>query len=260
MTPEALPKQATGPSPDGPPRATTEPRILVSGGHRLAAEVTRPTGPVRGSVAVVHPHPGHGGHMDHGVVRLLADRAAAAGLVALRFDVRGVRHSEGDVDDALGHLEDLLVATEAAAAEAAAGLPRYGAGFSYGARLWLEALRLETPPRCAGALLLAPATRVPRTPRDFGDLLLGRPIREAALDGRVLERLAKVPVPTRILVGERDVVAPPHELSRHAGPLATVTVLAGLNHFFSRATGGGSTATDVLAPALDAAWGALVRD
>ena len=142
----------------------------------------------------------------------------------------------------------------------AAGLPRYGAGFSYGARLWLEALRLETPPTCAGALLLAPATRVPRTPRDFGDLLLGRPIREAALDGRVLERLAKLPVPTRILVGERDEVAPPHEVSRHAGPLATVTVLAGLNHFFSRATGGGSPATDVLAPALDAAWGALVRD
>ena len=246
-------------------RGATEPRVLVSGGHRLAALVTLPRGPLRGSVAVAHPHPGHGGHMDHAVVRLLAERAAAAGLCALRFDVRGVRDSEGDVDDAVGHLEDLLVASEAAAAEAAAAsgattpLPRFAAGFSYGARLWLEALRLPVPPPCAGALLLAPATRVPRTARDFGDLLLGRPIRDAALDGHALERLERVPVPTRLLVGEHDVVAPPHELTRHAGPKAVVTVLPGLNHFFSRAIGGGAPATDLLGPALDAAWGALLE-
>ncbi len=191
-----------------PAMAGGEPRILLSDGHRLSAVLTRPAGRVRGSIAIAHPHPAHGGHMDHSVVRAIADRAAAAGLVALRFDVRGVRHSDGDVHDHEGHLEDLEEASRAAAAEAP-GLPALGGGFSYGARLWLEVVRRPDAPPVASLLLLAPATRTPESPRDFGDLLLGRPIREATVDGRVLERLERVPVPTRILVGEDDVVAPP---------------------------------------------------
>lgn len=235
----------------------TEPRILVSDGHRLDAVVTRPQGPIRGSIAVGHPHPAHGGHMDHSVVVAVAERAAAAGLLALRFDVRGVRHSDGDVSDVVGHLVDVFVASDAAADEAR-GFPRYGAGFSYGARLWLEAMRSPHPPPVAGLVLCAPATRVPRTARDFGDLLLGRAVRDAALDPRVLERLAKVPVPTRILVGEQDVVAPSHELRRHAGPHAHVEVLPHLNHFFSRAVGAGSTDLPALHAALDRAFAALL--
>lgn len=233
---------------------SSEPRILDSDGHRLDAVLMRPVGPVRGSVAVSHPHPGHGGHMDHSVVVGIAERAVAAGLLALRFDVRGVRHSDGDVDDAVGHLVDLVVASDAAAGWAPEGLPRYGAGFSYGARLWLEAVRAPAAPPIAGLVLAAPATRVPRTARDFGDLLLGRPIRDAALDPRVIERLERVPVPTRILVGEHDVVAPPHEVQRHAGPLARVVVLPGLNHFFSRSSGAGVTDLPALHAALDAAF------
>jgi alpha/beta superfamily hydrolase len=232
--------------------AAPEPRILVSNGHRLAAALTRPPGEPVASVAVAHPHPGHGGHMDHSVVRAMAERFAAHRVAALRFDLRGVRDSDGDADDDVGHREDLLVAS-AAAAEEAPGRPRQGAGFSYGARLWLETMNRPDPPPVAGLLLLAPATRVPRSPRDFGDLLLGRPIRDAALDLRVLERLERLATRAHVLVGERDVVAPPHEVERHAGPRTTVVVLPGLNHFFSRATGAGETAYDVLVPALDAA-------
>jgi alpha/beta superfamily hydrolase len=233
--------------------AADEPRVLDSEGFRLTGVVRRPAGPVRGSVAISHPHPGHGGNSDHSVVRAIAERAAAAGFVALRFDVRGVRESAGDVDDILGHLVDHRVASEAAAQEAP-GLPRLGAGFSYGARLWLELVQASDAPSVERLVLLAPATRIPKTARDFGDLLLGRPIRDAALDARALERLAHVPVPTRILVGENDVVAPPHELSRHAGKNVTIDVLPGLNHFFSRSVGAGPTALDLLVPALDRAF------
>jgi alpha/beta superfamily hydrolase len=188
--------------------------------------------------------------MDHGVVALVAERAAAAGLVALRFDFGGVRESEGDVSAWEEHLLDLRVASAAAAA-AAPGAPAFGAGYSYGARAWLEAVLRPGAPRVAGLLLLAPPTRVPRTSRDFGDLLLGRPVREAAADARMFERLASVPVPARILVGEADAVAPPEEVRRHAGPRATVTVLPGLDHFFRPETG-------ALAPAIDAALADLL--
>ncbi len=235
----------------------TEPHPFEVAGRRLAGLLTRPLGPPRGSVVVTHPHPGHGGHMDHSVVRTAAERAAAAGLVALRFDVGGVRTSVGDVRDGAAHLRELLAAIEVVDAFAP-GLPRYGAGFSYGARLWMEAVLRPDTPRVAGLLLLAPATRVPKTSRDFGDLLLGRPIRDAALDPRSLERLAAIPVPTRILVGALDNVAPPDELRAHAAATASVVVVAGVNHFFSRAVGAGTTAYDVLVPAIDAAWGELL--
>ncbi len=207
--------------------------------------------------------------MDHSVVRAIAERAAAAGLVALRFDVSGVRDSEGDVHDWESHLRDLDVAsasaTESASKSASAstssihsGLPRFGAGFSYGARLWMERMLRPSPPPVVGLLLLAPATRVPKTSRDFGDLLLGRPIRDAVLDERVLERLRSVPVPSRVIVGENDNVAPPNELRAHASPTVSIDVLAGLNHFFSRSVGAGPTDLVALHPALDRALRALL--
>jgi alpha/beta superfamily hydrolase len=197
--------------------------------------------------------------MDHTVVRAAADAFAARGIGALRFDVRGVRDSDGDVDDDQGHLVDLRTASEAAAAEAP-GLPRFGAGFSYGARLWIEAMGRPDAPDARALVLLAPATRVPRTARDFGDLLLGRPIRDSALDLRAIRRLESLETPAVVLVGERDVVAPPRELERHAGPRTRVVVLPGLNHFFSRATGAGDTALEALLPALDAAIARLVGE
>jgi len=196
--------------------------------------------------------------MDHSVVRTVAERAAAAGLVVLRFDVGGVRTSVGDVHDRAAHLRELLAAI-AVVERLAPGLPRYGAGFSYGARLWMEAVLRPEAPAVAGLLLLAPATRVPKSSRDFGDLLLGRPIRDAALDPHSLERLAAIPVPARILVGANDHVAPPDELRAHAAAIAPVVVIEGVNHFFSRAVGGGATAFDALVPAVDAAWAELIR-
>ena len=238
--------------------ARVQPSAFDSGGHTLDAFVHVPEGEVRGQIVVAHPHPGHGGNMDHPVVVAVAERAAHAGLRALRFDFRGVRRSEGDVHDHDGHLEDVYSAW-AVLRDAMPEGPLLGAGFSYGARQLARAVapeRAERPP-VSGLLLLAPATKVPRTARDFGNLLLGRPLDEAARDAPAVAALERIPVRTRVLVGDRDVVAPVDDLSEALAPAAALTVLAGLNHFFSRGRGAGPTAYDVLEPAIDCALQAL---
>jgi alpha/beta superfamily hydrolase len=229
---------------------------LSSGVYALDARVHTPTAPVRGALVVAHPHPAHGGHMDHPVVVTAAQRAAALGLTAVRFDFRGVRASEGSVTDFLGHLDDWRAAAAWAAIQAAGG-PVLGAGFSYGARSVAALLRPDRRerPDLAGLLLLAPATRVPRTKRDFGNLLLGRPISDAARDGEVLQNLRALSVPVEVLVGADDVVAPPDELAAHLPPHAH---LPDLNHFFSRDQGAGRTAHDVLDAAIDSSLQALL--
>jgi len=232
---------------------------LASGGHTLDARLHAPDGEARGAAVVAHPHPAHGGHMDHPVVVIAAERAARAGLWALRFDFRGVRRSEGDAGDHDGHLEDVCRAC-ALVSERAPGLRLFGAGFSYGARQLARAVSLpaEERPPVAGLLLLAPAVKVPRTNRDFGNLLLGRPLRDAPLDAPAMDALGRIPVRTRVLVGDHDVVAPVDDLAEALAPTAALTVLSGLSHFFSRDPGAGPTATDVLVPAVDAAWRALL--
>jgi alpha/beta superfamily hydrolase len=237
-----------------------EPRpvTVVAGTRRLDARLHEPAGTPRGSLVFGHPHPLHGGNMDHPVVVAAAERAAAAGLLALRWDVGGVRASEGDRHDAEAHREDL----RACARDLLHRVPEkplFGGGFSYGGRLFAAVVVPDSPdrPPFAGGLLLAPATHVPSSARDFGNLLLGRPLADAGLDPRAVARLRALPVPVRVIVGERDVVAPPEELRSFLPATATLEVLPGLNHFFSRAEGAGTTARDLLLPALDRALGAL---
>jgi pimeloyl-ACP methyl ester carboxylesterase len=158
------------------------------------------------------------------------------------------------VADLEGHLEDVRQAARAVRRHAPAGR-LLGGGFSYGARMLARAVREDTPrrPPLEGLLLLAPAVRVPGSARDFGNLLMGRALVDAARDPRAAETLGMLPVPVRVLVGERDPVAPPGELRALLPGAAGLEVLPGLNHFFSRAPGAGATARDLLAPALDRA-------
>lgn len=226
---------------------------FVSGIHRIDARWHQAE-EQRGTVVVTHPHPAHGGNMEHAVVVTTCERAVAAGLSALRFDFRGVGQSEGDRKDWQGHLDDWRQACEDAVRRAGRG-PLYGAGFSYGSRTLAALPRLE-PARCpdfAGVLLLAPATRVPKTRRDFGNLLLGRPLADAALDPHVLANLRALAFPTEVLVGDGDVVAPHEELRANLPSHAVLTVLPGLNHFFSRGTGAGALDRTSFVAAVDAA-------
>lgn len=234
-----------------------QPTSFPSGSFDLDAFRHEPA-EVRGAAVVAHPHPAHGGNMDHPVVVLTAERLAAAGLLTLRFDFRGVRRSEGDVNDHAGHQEDVRAACRAVRHDAPDG-PFLGAGFSYGARMFASVVEPESEdrPPVTALLLLAPATKVPRTSRDFGNLLMGRPLDEATHDAFAAKALSRIPVRTRVLVGDRDVVAPHEELADVLAPASVLGVLEGLNHFFSRGRGASATASDVLQPALDKAIEAL---
>lgn len=234
---------------------------FVSGIHRIDARLHPAEGEARGAIAVAHPHPLHGGNMDHSVIRATCDRAVAHGLTALRFDFRGVGRSEGDRTDFPGHLVDWRKALLDLRQRIPTG-PLFGAGFSYGARslAWLLHRDEGRRPEVDGVLLLAPATRVPTTRRDFGNLLLGRPISDAVVDPDVLENMRELPMPTEVLVGDRDVVAPPDELAANLPDHATLQVLDGLNHFFSVKTGAGPLAEVDFTRALDAALGRLLKD
>lgn len=232
---------------------------FVSGIHRIDARLHPATGTVRGAVVVAHPHPAHGGNMDHSVVVATCERAAAHGLTALRFDFRGVGLSEGDRKDFPGHLDDWRMAVQDLRRRVPGG-PLLGAGFSYGSRslAWLLHRGGAKAPALDGVLLLAPATRVPTSRRDFGNLLLGRPLSEANLDSEVLENLRSLTLPAEVLVGDKDVVAPPEELAANLPPHAHLQVLHGLNHFFSLKTGAGPLERAPFDAALDLALGRLL--
>jgi len=62
-----------------------------------------------------------------------------------------------------------------------------------------------------------------------------------------------------LLVGDRDVVAPPEELRGAMPPQGRIEVLEGLNHFFSRGRGASRTDEAALVPHLDRAWRALLE-
>ena len=217
---------------------------FTSGMHRISARFHPAAQPARGAAIVAHPHPAHGGNMEHPVVVTTAERAARVGLGALRFDFRGVGHSEGNRRDFEGHLDDWRQAVREVRARIPDGV-LIGGGFSYGARqlAWLLHPQRSARPALDGVLLLAPATRVPTTRRDFGNLLLGRPLSEATLDAHVLENLRSLSGPIEVIVGDEDVVAPHAELAENLPAHAHMQVLPGLNHFFHHGTGAGNGGT-----------------
>ena len=233
---------------------------FLSGIHRIDARFHPAQGSLRGAAVVAHPHPAHGGNMDHSVVLGTAERCAAHGLATLRFDFRGVQQSEGNRDDVAGHLDDWRMAAADVLRRAKGPDFLLGAGFSYGARTLAGLLhpQAERRPPVSAALLLGPATRVPQSRRDFGNLLLGRPLADAVVDPEVLGRLRAIPVPTEIIVGSVDVVAPYEELEANLPTGAQLQVLAGLNHFFSRRTGAGPLERDVFLQAVDKSLARLV--
>lgn len=100
---------------------------------RLHGVLWEPEGPARAAAVVCHPHPAHGGNMNSNVVYRAARGLQEAGLAVLRFDFRGVRRSEG-THDGSGAEEGDLEAALAWLEDRFPGLPRWAAGFSFGAR------------------------------------------------------------------------------------------------------------------------------
>ena len=86
---------------------------------------------------VCHPHPLYGGTMHNKVVYRLARGLRHAGAAVLRFNFRGVGHSQGKHGHGPGELEDARAAL-AWLLGRYPGLPFTLAGFSFGSRTVLE--------------------------------------------------------------------------------------------------------------------------
>src|SRR5262249_13615270 len=81
------------------------PTFLLEG--RLARPVEDTGGPLRAGIVICHPQPATSS-MEDGLVRQVAQDAAVAGLISLRFNLRGVGQSQGNQTD--GRLEPLDLA------------------------------------------------------------------------------------------------------------------------------------------------------
>jgi alpha/beta superfamily hydrolase len=64
------------------------------------------------TIVICHPHPLHGGTMHNKVVTILERSMRELGLRTVRFNFRGVGHSEGTFDDGYGETDDLFAVVE----------------------------------------------------------------------------------------------------------------------------------------------------
>jgi len=86
------------------------------------------------AAVVCHPHPLYGGTLHNKVVFRMARGLRSAGVVALRFNFRGVGKSEGAHGNLTGEIEDARAALDWLRSRYP-GLPFALAGFSFGARV-----------------------------------------------------------------------------------------------------------------------------
>ncbi len=103
----------------------------------LEAILKEPAGAAQGVALVCHPHPLGGGTMHNKVVFRAAAGLVDAGLVALRFNFRGVGASGGAHDDGDGERTDVRDALKYLT-ENYPELPVTLAGFSFGSRVGSE--------------------------------------------------------------------------------------------------------------------------
>jgi hypothetical protein len=162
----------------------------------------------RGVAIVAHPHPLFGGTMQNKVAQTVARAHAEAGWKAVRFNFRGVGDSEGQYDQGLGELDDLLAVVRHFAPQGPLAL----AGFSFGAFIASRAVAALSAERTIGSVVLVGTAA--------GNFDVA-PI-PAALHDRTL-----------VLHGETDDTIALSAVLDWARPQnLPVTVLPGVGHFF----------------------------
>lgn len=175
--------------------------------NRLEGTLRVPDEPARAVVVIAHPLPTHGGTMRNPVVAAIARAAAHRGMLALRFNFRGVGASGGtwtggaeepeDVADAVAHAQSLAPA-----------LPLGVCGYSFGAVMtlrWLE-----------------------RGGRADDVALVGLPLLSVAF---APQPLPPVPAGVFVVAAERDQFGPAADV-RRAYPDVEVAEVPGVDHFF----------------------------
>lgn len=187
-------------------------RIPVTHGH-LEAIVKEPEGSLRGAAVVCHPHPLHGGTLHTKAVYRSAQGLHDAGLVALRFNFRGVGTSTGSHDEGVGEQDDLRAAIEWLEREYPE-LPLIVGGFSFGS---MVALTVGVD-----------------DDRVVGLFGLGLPVEmDARYDYGFLAGAGK---PVLVVQGENDEFGPSERVASTLEPLGahiTLVQIPGTDHYFA---------------------------
>lgn len=157
---------------------------------------------------VCHPHPLHGGTMQNKVSYTLARSFIGQGIIALRFNFRGVNESDGTFDDGKGELDDVFAAMDGLSSRFPQ-LPLWISGFSFGAAMAILAAAEQRP---AGLISIAPAV------------------------SRFMKPLPSQPdCPWLILQGDQDELVDVDETIAWVNgldPGPELQILAGADHFF----------------------------
>ena len=177
---------------------------------KLEGRLHLPVGGARATVVVCHPHPQYGGDMNSNVVMALVEAAVKSGVLALRFNFRGVGSSEGSYDNGAGEQDDVKAALAYMAGRPEAGDDLLLAGYSFGAMT----AALAVGPNVRALALVAPPLNAPE---------------------RIRPALAAYPGPVLLAAGDSDHVCPAtalRELGQGLGARATVHVTQGTDHFW----------------------------
>ena len=174
----------------------------------LECAIDPPDGVPRGIAVVCHPHPQFGGTMDNKVVQTLARAFVQLGWRSVRFNFRGIGHSEGTWDEGRGEVDDALAVIAAFHPESAGAAPFLLAGFSFGGYVAAEA-----------------ASRLPAGAQPERLVLVGLSSQK--------QQVPNVPADTVVIHGETDDVVPlAATLAWARSQTLPVIVFPGVGHFF----------------------------
>ena len=157
---------------------------------------------------ICHPHPLHGGSMANKVVHMVANTFGEMGLATLRFNFRGVGHSQGHFDQGRGEVDDLTAVCRWFR-QRYPGAPLWLAGFSFGSYIAFQAHKQVNAERL---LLIAP----PVTKYDFNVP-------------------TQIQIPLMVIQGGKDEIIAPEKVSawvHRQGGAVSYQWLGDAGHFF----------------------------